>query len=36
MTFTEVYPGTRFEDLCVSSVRLHVRLDKKPKVQPAR
>jgi hypothetical protein len=36
MTFTEVYPGTRFEDLCVSSVRLHVRLDKKPKIQPAR
>jgi hypothetical protein len=36
MTFTEVYPGNRFEDLCVSSVRLHVRLDKKPKIQPAR
>jgi len=36
MTFTEVYPGDRFEDLCISSVRLHVRLDKKPKVQPAR
>jgi hypothetical protein len=36
MTFTEVYPGNRFEDLCVSSVRLHVRLDKKPTVQPAR
>ena len=36
MTFTEVYPGSRFEDLCVSSVRLHVRLDKKPKIQPAR
>jgi hypothetical protein len=36
MTFAEVYPGNRFEDLCVSSVRLHVRLNKKPNVQPAR
>jgi hypothetical protein len=36
MTFLEIYPGSRFEDLCVSSVRLHVRLAKKPNVQPAR
>jgi hypothetical protein len=36
LTFTEVYPGTRFEDLCVTGVRLHARLDKKPNVQPAR
>jgi hypothetical protein len=36
MTFTEVYPGEKYEDLCVTSVRLHVRLDKKPKIQPSR
>ncbi len=36
MTFTEVYAGSRFDDLCVTGVRLHVRLDKKPNVQPAR
>lgn len=36
LTFQEVYPGNRFEDLCVSGVSLHVRLDKKPKIQPTR
>jgi len=36
LTFQEVWPGNRYEDLCVSAIRLHVRLDKKPKFQPAR
>jgi hypothetical protein len=36
MTFQEVWPGKKYEDLCVSAIRLHVRLDKKPKIQPAR
>lgn len=36
MTFQEVWPGRNYEDLCVSAIRLHVRLDKKPKIQPAR
>jgi len=36
LTFEEVWPGKRFEDLCVTSVRLHVRLDKKPKIEPCR
>jgi hypothetical protein len=36
LTFTDVYPGERFEDLCVTSVRLHVRLDREPKFQPSR
>lgn len=36
LTFEEVWPGKRFEDLCISSVRLHVRLEKDPKIQPAR
>ncbi|MBK1815330.1 hypothetical protein JIN84_06880 [Luteolibacter yonseiensis] len=36
MTFKEVWPGSKYEDLCVSGVKLHVRLDKKPKIQPAR
>ncbi len=36
LTFQEVWPGKRFEDLCISGVRLHVRLDKKPKIQQAR
>lgn len=36
MTFQEVWPGRKHEDLCVSAIRLHVRLDKKPKIQPAR
>ena len=36
LTFQEVWPGTKFEDLCVSGVRLEVRLDKKPKLEPVR
>ena len=36
LTFQEVWPGTRFEDLCVSGVRLEVKLDKKPKLEPVR
>jgi hypothetical protein len=36
LTFEDVWPGNRFEDLCVTSVRLHVRLDKKPKLDPSR
>ncbi|MES2996659.1 MAG: DUF4424 family protein [Verrucomicrobiota bacterium] len=36
LTFEDVWPGTKYEDLCVSRVRLHVRLDKKPKIRPAR
>jgi hypothetical protein len=36
ITFTEVYPGSQFEDLCITSVRLHVRLTRKPDIQPAR
>lgn len=36
LTFSEVWPGARYADLCVSSVRLHVKLTKKPKIQPAR
>ncbi|NJM37021.1 MAG: hypothetical protein HC845_03615 [Akkermansiaceae bacterium] len=36
LTFQEVWPGARFEDLCVSSVRLQVKLDKEPKITPAR
>lgn len=36
LTFQEVWPGTKFEDLCVSSVKLEVKLDKKPKLEPVR
>jgi hypothetical protein len=36
LTFLEVWPGTKFEDMCVSGIRLHVRLDKKPKLEPVR
>lgn len=36
ITFEEVWPGSKFEDLCVTSIRLHVRLDKKPKLDPCR
>ena len=36
MTFTDIYPGERFEDLCVTGVRLHARLDREPKLQPQR
>lgn len=36
LTFTDVYPGTHYEDLCITSVSLHAKLDRKPKIQPAR
>ena len=36
LTFKEVWPGKRFEDLCVTAVRLHARLDKEPKSEPSR
>jgi len=36
LTFLEVYKGEFYEDLCLSGIRLSVRLDKKPKVQHAR
>jgi hypothetical protein len=36
LTFEEVWPGTKFEDLCVSGIRLQVKLDKKPNIVPAR
>lgn len=36
LVFKEVYPGERFEDLCVSRVRLEVGLDKKPELGPVR
>jgi len=36
LTFQEVWPGKRFEDLCVSGILLQVKLDKKPKFEQAR
>ncbi len=36
LTFIEVWPGNRFEDLCITHVSLHVRLDKKPVLPPCR
>lgn len=36
LTFEEVWPGARFEDLCLRNVRLHAKLDRKPEIQPAR
>jgi hypothetical protein len=36
ITFEDVWKGTQHEDLCISGVQLHVRLDKKPKIQPSR
>lgn len=36
LTFTEVYPGSKYEDLCVTSVMLLAKLDKKPEFQPSR
>ena len=36
LTFQEVWPGEKFEDLCVSGVKLEVKLDKKPKLEPVR
>jgi len=35
-TFKEVYPGTRFEDMCVSGIALRAMLDKKPELSPVR
>jgi hypothetical protein len=36
LTFKEVWPGTKFEDLCVSGINLEAKLDKKPKFEPSR
>lgn len=36
LTFTEVHPGEFFEDLCVTGVRLHARLEREPKLRPQR
>ncbi|TAG10794.1 MAG: DUF4424 domain-containing protein [Verrucomicrobia bacterium] len=36
LTFEEVWPGSQFEDLCVSGIRLQAKLDKKPKIEAAR
>lgn len=36
ITFEEVWLGTRFEDLCVSGLRLYVKLNKKPVIEPVR
>lgn len=36
LTFLEVWPGDKFEDLCVSGVRLQVKLDQKPTIGPSR
>jgi hypothetical protein len=36
LIFEDVWPGTEFEDLCVSGIQLEVRLDKKPKLPAVR
>jgi hypothetical protein len=36
LTMEEVWPGTKFEDLCISGIRLEVKLDKEPKLEPVR
>ncbi len=36
LTFTEVYPGTESQNLSVGSIRLHVKVSREPKIQPAR
>ncbi len=36
LTFTEVYPGDQYQDLCITSLMLHSKLDRKPDVSPAR
>jgi len=36
LIFEEVWPGAKFEDLCVSGVRLEVKLDKKPNLPSVR
>jgi hypothetical protein len=36
LLFEDVWPGTRFEDLCVTSIGLEVKLPKKPQQDPVR
>lgn len=36
LTFEEVWPGTQHEDLCISRIMLHARLDKEPEIRPSR
>lgn len=36
LVFEDVWPGTKFEDMCVSGVKLEVKLDKKPKLPSCR
>ena len=36
LVFEEVWPGSHFEDLCVSGIIVEAKLDKKPKVEPRR
>jgi hypothetical protein len=36
IVFEEVWPGSQFEDLCVSGVFFHVRLDRQPDWEPGR
>ena len=36
LTVKKVYPGTRYNDTCVSEILLRKRLEKKPQVQGAR
>ena len=36
LTIEDVWKGTKHEDLCISGISLHVRLDKKPEIRPAR
>lgn len=36
LTFAEVWPGTQYEDLCVSAIQLHAVLEKEPKIRQAR
>ncbi len=36
LTFEEVWPGGKFEDLCLRNLRLHASLDRKPEIRPAR
>lgn len=36
ITVKSVYPGSRFEDLCIAKIGLETALAKKPKIQPVR
>lgn len=36
LTFEDVWPGKKDEDLCLRNLRLHVALDQKPEIHPAR